>query len=72
MKCKKRIHQQNKKTTWNQTIKQESNQRNKYREVHLVGYLEAFLKLAREEVKQMDQRTRKLVTIIRPYKLVIT
>ena len=49
------------KTTQNQIIYQKSHQR----ALTLVRYSRQFLKRTREELQQMDQRTRKLMTMHR-------
>ena len=55
----KRISQENQKTTRNKALQQKPYQRNKYLDC-TPCYI---LKWAREELRQMDQRTRKLMTM---------
>ena len=59
----KRIPQENAKTTRDKTLQQKPHQRKKTWAVTLVRYSGPFLKWTREELKQMDQRTRKLMTM---------
>ena len=59
----KRVSLENKKTSRNQTIKQNLTKETNTCSVFLVRYSGPFLKLTREEVQQMDQRTRKLITV---------
>ena len=54
---------ENEKVTWNQTILQEPCKRDKYRVSPPVRYSGPFLKGIQEELKQMNQRTRKLMTM---------
>ena len=58
-KCLRR----NKKTPRNQSLLQQSHQRNKHRVIPLVPYSGLFLKQTREECRQMDQTTKELMTI---------
>ena len=51
----------NEKTTRDKTIEQKPYKRNKHIDCPLIRYLEPFLKWTKEELKQMDQRTRKLM-----------
>ena len=46
-----------------QNYQAETFQRNNYQAVPLIRYSGHFLKWAREELKQMDQMTRKLMTM---------
>ena len=60
---KKGIPHENEKTTENQTTLQKSHQEINIWAVPLVRYLVSFLKWTREELQQMDQTTRKLMTL---------
>ena len=71
-KNKKRVPQINEKLSWNLPLKQKSHQRNKHQDrktppphthTHLVRFLRPFFKWTRNELRQMDQRTRKLITM---------
>ena len=56
----KKISRENKKVTRNQTKLQESYKRDKYLSCPFRKILETILEVAREELKQMDLRIRKL------------
>ena len=51
------------KTTQDKTLQQKPHQTNKYLGCNLVRYSGPFLKWTRDELQQMDGRTRKLMTI---------
>ena len=51
------------KTTRDKTLQQKPYQRNKYLGYIIVRYSVPSLKRTRDELKQMDQRTRKLMTM---------
>ena len=58
-----KVSQENEWATRNQTISQEPYQRDKYLAVTHVRYPGPFLKWIREEFEQMNQGTRKLMTM---------
>ena len=62
-KSLKRIPQKNKKALRNQAQQQKSYQRNKYLSRPIIRYSGPFLKWTKEELRQIDQRTRKLMTM---------
>ena len=59
----KKVSKKSQKITRNKTLLQETCQRDKYLGSPLIRYSGPFLKWTREELKQMDQRTRKLMTM---------
>ena len=63
MKEKFRIFQENQKATRGKTIKQKPYQRNKYLCCPPRKIFGTFVNWTREELKQMDQKTRKLMTM---------
>ena len=56
---KKRVSHMNKKTSGNQGLQQKSNQRKQY----LLKYKKQLVKYAEVELRKMDKKTRKLMTI---------
>ena len=60
----KTISQKNEKSTLNQTVEQKSHQKEKNQGcLSHVSYSGPFSKWTREELKQMDKSTRKLMTM---------
>ena len=59
----KRVPQKDQRITKDKTLQQKPCLRDKYTAVPLVRYLRPFLKLTGEELTQMDQRKRKLMTM---------
>ena len=57
-----RVPQKNKKISRNQLLQQNSHQRNQNRGSLLVGDSEQFLKWTRDELRQIDNCSRKLMT----------
>ncbi len=53
----------NKKTSQNQALQQKSHQKNKHLSSPLIKYSGPFLKWMKEELRQMDQKNRKLMTM---------
>ena len=62
-KNSKRIPHENKKTNRNQTLQKKSHQRDKHLGYLFLRYLWPLLKWTREELQQMDTKTRKLITM---------
>ena len=63
-KKKKIVPQTNDRIPGNQALQQESSQRDEHQgSLPAIRYSGPFLKWARKELRQMDQRTRKVMTI---------
>ena len=62
-KHQERVSKENQKTTRDKTIELKPYQRNRYLGCTLRNLFGTFLKWTREELKQMDKRTRKLMTM---------